>query len=302
MKRLLRWMVVLAVLAGGYYWLALDSRMPADADFPLDMTEVRRLADSLPGAKPAQVRFEKVMSYAFTHSMAVAGDDWSTVDVPVYAYQVVYPDGTVLIDAAMSRAMAKPEFMVPSYDDAAWQRVVAALDRAAQIVITHEHLDHLGGVMAHGNLASLLPRLRLTDLQLAHPERMRPYKPPAGAFDGYTPLRYERYHALAPGLVLVKAAGHTPGSQMVFVQLADGREILFLGDVVWKMRNLELQRERPRWITLLIQEDRHAVFGQIKALGELMQEEPGVKLVPGHDGPVVDALVAEGYLQAGFEM
>ncbi|MGH8454517.1 MAG: MBL fold metallo-hydrolase, partial [Nevskiales bacterium] len=143
--------------------------------------------------------------------------------------------------------------------------------------------------------------IRLTDAQLAHPSRMWPVKMPEGALDGYQPLQYKRYHAIAPGMVLIKSPGHTPGSQMVYVKLADGREILFLGDVVWKMRNIELQRERPRWVTaLLVREDRHAVFGQIKTLGELLQREPGVKIVPGHDGPIVDALTAEGYLQAGF--
>jgi glyoxylase-like metal-dependent hydrolase (beta-lactamase superfamily II) len=39
--------------------------------------------------------------------------------------------------------------------------------------------------------------------------------------------------AIAPGVVLKKAQGHTPGSQMVFVALASGSELLFVGDVVW---------------------------------------------------------------------
>ena len=35
--------------------------------------------------------------------------------------------------------------------------------------------------------------------------------------------------SIAPGIVLKRAAGHTPGSQMVFVKMEDGRELLFLG-------------------------------------------------------------------------
>jgi glyoxylase-like metal-dependent hydrolase (beta-lactamase superfamily II) len=223
--------------------------------------------------------------------------------MPVYSYQLVYPDRSVIVDTAMDRAIAGPDFLVPFYDTQAWQRTLAAMDTAAQIVITHEHMDHIGGVAAHPNLKLLLPNILLTEEQLAHPSRMWPAKLPKGVFDDYQPLQSEQYLAIAPGLVLIKSPGHTPGSQMAYVKLADGREILLLGDVVWKQRNIEVQRERPRWVTaLLVREDRHAVFGQIKALGELSQNEPGVKLVPGHDATVVDALTAAGYLHKGFKL
>jgi glyoxylase-like metal-dependent hydrolase (beta-lactamase superfamily II) len=302
MRRLIYGLLVFAVLAGGYYWMVLDSRMPADASYPLDMAEVRKLADAMPGAKPAQLRYEHIYNSRFTKGMTVAGDGWSGTDLAIYSYQVVYPGRTVIIDSAMSQDVPLPGFAVQNYDTAAWNRMLVAMDKASLIVITHEHMDHIGGIAAHPNLEAILPNIRLTDAQLAHPDRMWPLKLPEEMFAGYQPLKYERYHAIAPGMVLIKSPGHTPGSQMVYVKLADGREVLFLGDVVWKMRNIETQRERPRWVTaLLVREDRHAVFGQIKALGELMQREPGMKIVPGHDGPVVDALAADGYLQPGFQ-
>jgi glyoxylase-like metal-dependent hydrolase (beta-lactamase superfamily II) len=107
--------------------------------------------------------------------------------------------------------------------------------------------------------------------------------------------------AIAPGMVLIAAPGHTPGSQMVYVKLADGRELLFLGDVTWHQRNIDVKRERPRWVTaLLIQEDRAKVSGQINALSELSTQEPELRIVPGHDGEVMDALTAAGYFDKGF--
>jgi glyoxylase-like metal-dependent hydrolase (beta-lactamase superfamily II) len=101
--------------------------------------------------------------------------------------------------------------------------------------------------------------------------------------------------------VLIKAPGHTPGSQMVYVETADGQEFLLIGDVAWQFRNIVTQRERARLVTwLLLNEDRTAVFGELAALGHLHEIEPEIHIVPGHDGTVVDALVASGTMRPKF--
>jgi glyoxylase-like metal-dependent hydrolase (beta-lactamase superfamily II) len=120
--------------------------------------------------------------------------------------------------------------------------------------------------------------------------------------DGYAPISYQQYLAAAPGIVLIKAPGHTPGSQMIYVRTANGAEFLFLGDVAWLFRNIELQRERARLITtfMIKEEDRHAVFGELAALKRLHAAQPGIHIVPGHDGAAIDELVAAGWLKSGF--
>ncbi|WP_028008035.1 MBL fold metallo-hydrolase [Solimonas flava] len=300
-----RWTAALALaaaLGAGYWWLALDGRLPDAAHYDFDLAEVRRLADSLPGDKPAAVQVEKVAAFSFPEAMVMAGGAWRGLEIPVYAYRLVYADRTVMVDSALDRSLAKPAFMVPFFDDAAYARVEKALEQAALIVVTHEHMDHLGGLARHPQLAALLPATRLTAAQLAEPKYAKAAGLPDGALAGYAPLRYERYAALAPGVVLVAAPGHTPGSQMVYVRRADGRELLFIGDVAWQMRNIEAQRERPRWVTGgLIDEDRVAVAGELKALDALRRAAPELHLVPGHDGEAVAALVAAGLLQPGFQ-
>jgi hypothetical protein len=87
---------------------------------------------------------------------------------------------------------------------------------------------------------------------------------------------------------------------MVYVKRADGRELLFLGDVSWRSRNIEHVRERPLFMTLLIGEDRQAVLAQFAALNELVRREPGLAQVPGHDAVAIERLTAAGYLQPGF--
>src|SRR4029079_17885210 len=51
-------------------------------------------------------------------------------------------------------------------------------------------------------------------------------------------VSYDRYHPLAPGLVLFKAPGHSADHQMVFIALADGRQILHSVDTAWNFENI----------------------------------------------------------------
>ena len=158
--------------------------------------------------------------------------------------------------------------------------------------ITHEHLDHIGGLSRHPRLKQILAVTKLTKEQASSPEYMTSAKLPDGALDGYQPLVYERYAAVAPGVVLIKAPGHTPGSQMVFVQRADGTEYLFLGDVAWTLRNVEVVRERARLVTqFFIREDRDAVMLELAELHRIHEAEPNLHIIPGHDAMVLaDAL------------
>lgn len=286
--------------AAGYYPLVRQSP-PPNASYKLDIARVRALGDSLPGDKAAAVRFEKVMDLQFSEAMLMAGDPWRSTPMPVYSYQLVFPQQTIVVDTALSLDIAKPGFMVSDYDDAAFSRMSAAMEKASLIVVTHEHMDHIGGIAVHPHLAQLLPALRLTVEQVANPKGMKPAELPPEVMKTYEPLRYQDLLAIAPGVVLIKAPGHTPGSQMVYVKRADGRELLFLGDVSWRLRNIEQLRERPLFMTLIIGENRTQVLGEFQALHDLAQREPKLAQVPGHDGPAVDALASAGLLQAGFQ-
>jgi glyoxylase-like metal-dependent hydrolase (beta-lactamase superfamily II) len=177
--------------------------------------------------------------------------------------------------------------------------VISALKFASIIVVTHEHADHIGGLLSSPWLELELARTKLNAEQLANLDRYNPSYRKEG-FATYKPITYGKYLALAPGVVLIRAPGHTPGSQMVYVKLANGQEYLFTGDVAWTLRNIDLVRGRPRATAMFLSEDRDAVMSELAALSALKTAEPHIHIVPGHDLDAVTALEKQGLLKAKF--
>ena len=106
---------------------------------------------------------------------------------------------------------------------------------------------------------------------------------------------------VAPGVVLLAAPGHTPGSQIVYVRLSDQREMLLLGDVVWDMENIRSRTGRPAAVgRVLLGSDQEQVAQQISALYALTQEHPEVYLIPSHDVLNLRELIEKKVVVRGF--
>lgn len=289
---------VLLAGAGAYWWFVADGAPPANlAAYPVELAAMRAAADELPGGKPTDIRVEQVASFSFPAVAAVAGDGWEGLPLGAFSFQLVLPADTVVIDAALDAATAAG--LSATVDAAAQARMEAALAEATQIVVTHEHADHVGGIVAHPEPQLLARALRLNREQLEGLPRFGAALPAALAETA--PLEFSGTIAIAPGVVLVRAPGHTAGSQMVYVRREDGRELLFVGDIAWTARNLESGRGRPRLVSqFVLNEDRDAVLAQLAALRTLQGAAPELLLVPGHDPVGIEALVAAGAMQRGF--
>jgi glyoxylase-like metal-dependent hydrolase (beta-lactamase superfamily II) len=260
------------------------------------------MAGAPDGQLPLEVRVEVVARSRVPRGFLVAGESLvERTDLVTVAYQVVYPgQRTLIVDAGADQALFDAELPDTTVDSDAHAAVQRALPFAEHIVVTHEHFDHLGGIARSPHFERVAPRLRLTGAQLANTAELRRSGLSAAAAQGLSALEYRDRHRLAPGVVLVAAPGHTPGSQLVFIKLRDGRELLLLGDVAWHRDGLELPRAKPLLASrFVLDEDRKAVNHQLRALHELRRQP--VHLVVAHDGEQLSALLKDGVLTAGFQ-
>jgi glyoxylase-like metal-dependent hydrolase (beta-lactamase superfamily II) len=281
------------VLVGGYV-LTATAAAPGP-EYVIDLAALHSTAVAK-GPLPERIEVEHVGDFAFPRRLVVAGEGFHMHPMVLLAHRVVWPDGhSMVIDTAMGIAGTKK---IPGsrMDAAALDRVEAAMKKATAIVFTHEHVDHVGGVVAAPDLPGISQQVMMTREQLGSSRLERGDFPP-GALERFHPLDYQGLYAVAPGVVLQKAPGHSPGSQLVYVELAGGQRFIFVGDIAWTRDNISEGRGRPYMAKLLMGEDRPAVAAQLRALAQL----PGdVHVVIAHDPAALASDLAAGLYRQGF--
>jgi len=144
--------------------------------------------------------------------------------MPVYVHVIDHPDARVLVDTGITElhpavADLDPRLMPPSGQ---------AFDLAdIDIVVnTHLHFDHCGGNHLLAGRPFYVQRRELDDARSKDDYTIREWVEAPGV--RYVPVDGEL--DLLPGLRLLPAPGHTPGSQVVLVE-TDGRPVVVGGDV-----------------------------------------------------------------------
>jgi glyoxylase-like metal-dependent hydrolase (beta-lactamase superfamily II) len=275
------------LVAAGLAYRSLTAREPVPdvSDFAIDLSELRRVASTLPGDHPLEIHSALLSETTLPRGAVFAGESLFTPQPFVHQiFEVKWKSGMkLLIDTGYTPALREKIDAKGRYDQAVWEQTVAAMHEAALIVVTHEHFDHLGGVGGYAPPEGLAGRLRLTSAQLANRAALDDGAIPAAIRDT-EPLPDRPLLGLAPGVVLVKAPGHTPGSQMVYVRRSDEREYLFIGDIAWHLDQITKLHYRPKLVTdWVLGEDRRAVLAQFRALHDLMRANPQLIVVVSHD-------------------
>jgi glyoxylase-like metal-dependent hydrolase (beta-lactamase superfamily II) len=295
--------MLVAVLAGAYWYYVADGAVPATASYKTDVAAWRALVVADTASLPNEIRVEIVGRDTVPLGAMQAGAPFEEYRRVRAAFQLNGPSGSVIIDSAMDKDIAAKAQQGPSasFDEAAYGRVLAAMGNSSRVAVTHEHPDHIGGVARFPVPARLAERLTLSSRQQA---ALREFAPDAATALAAADIRgLDIAERIAPGVVMIPAAGHTPGSVMFFVKLADGREALFIGDIAWVLSNVTDLKTRPRFVQqfyMVSSEDRAAVADQIRALHDLKAAEPALAIIPAHDAPVIEALVASGLLKSEF--
>ena len=271
---------------------------PPLSDWTADLAEVRRIASLIPGRRPIRLNVVKFAESRRTRNFSIQGAPADPSVQARTAFQVVYADGSVMVDAGMDQQVHRffGRGVEEPYDATAARQVEAALRRAKLIVVTHEHGDHVGGVVRGPLAGELAAKTILTRAQvrtLTTTPQMPEIRVSDEAARRFIVLDYEKYYPVAPGMVLITAAGHTPGSQMVYVALESGREYLLIGDATWHMDGVRQMRGKAApWIT----EDQPAVDAQLAWLNGLTRTEPNLVVVASHDDEQHAGLVQRGEL------
>ena len=273
---------------------------PATAPFDADLSVIRTLGTVLPGPLPVAVNGVRVAASIRPRKLVIQGGDETPVFMPRTAFQIVYSDCTVMIDAALDRAThelfggGKEE---PYYPEQ-FAKLERALNTARLIVLTHYHADHVAGVVCAPNFRDLARKTLISaetsDLMVNKPHRphLRLTEEQIGRF---IVLDYRTYYPVAPGVVLIKSPGHSPDSQMVYVKLQSGKEILHSVDSAWILDNiLQLRGKAAPWVN----EDVEAIMAQLRWLKHIHDNERDLTLLVTHDDALFNRVTHEGLIGA----
>ncbi|TCR66336.1 MBL fold metallo-hydrolase [Bosea sp. BK604] len=201
------------------------------------------------------------------------------LDWPLNVVVVRSGGQTILIDAGLGM---DPDLELPRAGRLVQRLQAAGIDLASvtDVVLTHMHMDHIGGLLVDGMKEQLRPDLRIhvaaAELKFWEaPDFSRAFMPPGFpdalqraakrfvSLYGSQLRPFEEEYEVAPGVVVRRTGGHTPGHSVV--RLASGGDRLtFAGDAVF-----QVGFDRPDWHNGFEHDPEEAARVRVDLLREL---------------------------------
>lgn len=245
-------------------------------------------------------RYEGVRELSF--------EPWHSVIASVV---IRHPAGLVVLDPAFGRNIERdlahaPKYfalmMGPARDkrpmvDVMVEAGIDPLDVSFALA-THAHWDHIGALGELPNAKVLFSRQELEWARrlsgfldqgvmphhfMRARQRLAYFEFKGPPRDGF-PSSFDLFGDGA--IVAVPLPGHTPGSTAYFVTLADGRELLFVGDTSWTARGIE----GPVHKLVPVDGDLARTGDALGHLHALQLARPELLIVPAHEGIAIDRL------------
>ncbi|MFS8112289.1 MBL fold metallo-hydrolase [Rhizobium jaguaris] len=197
---------------------------------------------------------------------------------------------TILIDAGLG---LDPELNLPRAGQLIKRLEAAGIDLGSvtDVVLTHMHMDHVGGLLVDGVKDRLRPDLRIhvaaAEVKFWEAPDFSHVSMPPGfpdalraaarhfrkVYDSRLRLFDDEYE-VAPGVVVSRTGGHTPGHSVVRVTSGKDR-LMFAGDAVFAVGF-----EHPDWHNGFEHDPEEAARVRVRLLRELA--ETGELLVATH--------------------
>jgi glyoxylase-like metal-dependent hydrolase (beta-lactamase superfamily II) len=226
------------------------------------------------------------------------------------SFALAWPDGRLLlVDLGMERegalAFGRPLEWTGAapleFASGAAHALGPAARRVAGALFSHLHADHVDGIVAlcAARAGAALPvfqtaaqadrsnhttrpgRRRLEEAGCVAPQRLP--ERPLTAVPGF------------PGVAVVDAAGHTPGSQVVLAVLGGGRRLAFTGDVANHVEGVRRNVGKPSWYGLLVVPEAPARLDRVRRWLGHLERDLGFELVVAHDEAHLASLALPGF-------
>ncbi|MGD9763851.1 MAG: MBL fold metallo-hydrolase [Candidatus Binatia bacterium] len=216
------------------------------------------------------------------------------------AFVLEWADGRLLlIDVGMTPDQARTFGRILAWAAgagplAAHRSVAEALGGAAKrvrgVLFTHLHTDHVGGIaalcaaaahelpvfmtVAQAQRTNYTTRPGLVELRDA--VCVQPF-----AVEGGTPMAVAGF----PGVFVIDAGGHTPGSEIILATVGTGaaRCYAFTGDIVNNLDGITYDVAKPWWYRTLIVPESAARQTELRQWLKRLQDEAGCTLLVSHD-------------------
>ncbi|KQU16174.1 MBL fold metallo-hydrolase [Methylobacterium sp. Leaf94] len=200
-------------------------------------------------------------------------------DWPLNAVLVRSGEQTILIDAGLG---LDPNLALPRAGQLVKRLEAGGIDLTSvtDVVLTHMHMDHIGGLLIDGVKERLRPDLRIhvaaaevafweepdfsrTSMPTGFPDALRATATRFSEAYRSHLQTFEETFEVAPGVVVHRTGGHTPGHSVV--RLASGGERLtFAGDAIFPVGF-----DQPDWHNGFEHDPEEAARVRIRLLREL---------------------------------